>query len=281
MDLFSPLLRNSLSLSYISLALCGLLVTTRSEGSEYVFENLESPYVNGTQLAPMRNRLTYHIEEKHGAREEKPKKFQLCDSKLGDHCLDMSLPGDTYVEDGGQAADFKICAADRDMFCLDDPSYGWVLYLPRKPSEWTSWKHGDRTYFFEGWQRVAFLPASKQVAVIHAFLTSTLEKKREAKALAYPVETYYVDQQTRLVGMVRYTLRDPEWTGLNENRIDDLYWAVDGGLPLTGEQPGQSRPKMGTEAINRRNFPTIPRKTCRWHRFDIPPTITPCRDAPA
>jgi hypothetical protein len=233
---FSTQLRKSRSL-YIWLALWGLLLSTGSEGKEYVFENLQSPYLNDARLVPMRDHLTFHLNDAHPYERVPPKDLKLCDPRLGKNCLDLFPVSDMYVDDGMQGRDFTLCSPQQDMLCFEDSFHGWALYLPRKPSEWTTWKAGERTYFFEGWQRVPFLPASKQVAVIHAFLTSTLEKKREAKALAYPVETYYVDQDTRLVGMVRYTLRDPEWTGLNENRIDRLYWAVDGGLPLLGEKP--------------------------------------------
>ncbi len=69
------------------------------------------------------------------------------------------------------------------------------------------------------------------------------------------------------------------WSRLNRQVYlgDDAFVARMQAKATVGRDEVQIQAKKGTEAINRRNFPTIPRKTCRWHRFDSPPTITPCR----
>jgi len=127
--------------------------------------------------------------------------------------------------------DLATCSHDESMMCFLDPLSEFSLYVPRKKGALTTWKAGNQTYIFEGWKRLPFLPSKSFVGVVHAFDNEMLEGLPKNGAHRFPQATYYIDKETRLLGMIRYSMVQDE-AGDYKNNISEFYWVRGKGLPL-------------------------------------------------
>jgi len=197
-------MRNMLINTFASVfALISVLAASETTAMEkkYQFNLVDAPHLSSDKFLPGYGVLIYDLNER-------------------------------YIFDGTTTHALSSCKRDPLMMCFDGSPHGFLLYLPRDKKLWTTWKRGDETYVLESWKRYPFMPAKTQLAAIHVFANETLDDRKNNGGVSYPIATYFIDKNTRLVGMMRYVLGNPKHRGLNDNYIESFYWAKDEGLPL-------------------------------------------------
>jgi hypothetical protein len=174
------------------------------KNKQYVFQNVGSPdyLAKENRILPAYEKLTFDLSGR-------------------------------YIFSGESTEEIESCRLNFSMMCVVVPSHGFFLYMPRREEMRTTWTYGDRTYIFEEWKHYPFAPTGSKLSAVHAFLTKSVEDRKKDGGVSYPTETYFIDKKTRLVGMIRYELSNPEHMGLNANYIASFYWVDGNGLPLS------------------------------------------------
>jgi len=187
----------------IFLILVLFIISTSASGGDrkYSFVRIGSPDWNGKVLVSGYGKLIYSLSAKTA-----------------------------YSTNTKIASDIQSCSEASGMFCFIDPGNGWELLLPRDSSKWSTWKNDSHLFIFERWRVQPF--SKKRLAAIHVFANTTVSNRNAIGGLSYPVATYFIDDGLNLMGMTRYSLDNPDHSGLNINRIEVFYLAENEGIPL-------------------------------------------------